>query len=48
MNKEQNVTFINKFANHIGLLIISICVTLEVFAITNTKNNDSLSNQFSS
>lgn len=48
MNKEQNVTFINKFANYIGLLIISICVTLEVFAITNTKNNDSLSNQFSS
>lgn len=48
MNKEQNVTFINKFANYIGLLIISICVTLGVFAITNTKNNDSLSNQFSS
>ena len=23
MNKEQNVTFINKFANYIGLLIIS-------------------------
>ena len=48
MNKEQNVTFINKFANYIGLLIISICVTLGVFAITNTKNNDSLSNQFTS